>query len=187
MSIFTEALNQSLALEEREILDESYWDLVAPLVMDGSLSDEEEPVLGESLTEEVKEEESKEEKSEEEKPSKKDPRELSISDAIDMYESLLEGNCSKEEARAKVISESNACREALKEDSQLTRSERLAREKQRRWNSYVEEFRKQNGFSLDEELNEEKLKYHTMQIKEHAIRHGIPSAKFKEALIKGIN
>ena len=180
MSIFTEALNQSLSLEEREILDESYWDLVAPLVMDGS--EEEEPILGESLTEEVKEEES-----EEEKPSKKDPRELSISDAIEMYESLLEGDCSKEEAKAKVISESKACREALKEDSQLTRSERLAREKQRRWNSYVEEFRKQNGFSLDEELNEEKLKYHTMQIKEHAIRHGIPSAKFKEALIKGIN
>jgi len=184
MSIFTEALNQSLALEEREILDESYWDLVAPLVMDSS--DEEESVLGESLTEEIKEEEKKEEPKEE-KPSKKDPRELSISDAIEMYESLLEGDCSKEEAKAKVISESKACREALKEDSQLTRSERLAREKQRRWNSYVEEFRKQNNFSLDEELNEEKLKYHTMQIKEHAIRHGIPSAKFKEALIKGIN
>lgn len=191
MGIYTKELNESFKLEEsynnsietnRKILDESYWDMVAPLI-DGNNIEEPIEESFEETTHNV--DPNVEEKSNQN--SFKEPDNFTTLEALNMYENLREQNMSPDEAKAKVLSESKAYREALKEDSQLTRRERLEREKQKRLKSYVEAFRKQNDFSLDEELTEEKLKYHTMQIKEHAVRHGIPSAEFKEALIKGIN
>ena len=116
---------------------------------------------------------------------------MTIDQALDeFHELMIKQDVPPKEAKARVLKDLGkepAITESmeLKEEKTLTRKERLAKKKSDRMKAVCEEFRKSANFFLDEELTEDKLKYEGWRIKNLALRTGIPSAKIKEALLKG--
>lgn len=179
MSSISEALYESFQYVDedftQEILDsledtgslqesakENLWDKLAPIL-------EKTPQVNESLLKE----------------------DMTIDQALDeFYELMIKQDVPPKEAKARVLKDMGrepAITESmeLKEDKPLTREERMAKRKTDYMQGICEEFRKSAGFFLDEELDEDKLKYEEWRIKNLAVRKGVPSADIKEALLKG--
>lgn len=169
MSIFTEALSQSFDLEEDKLLLDE-----ALLTESAYTKDELKDKFGTDDLDIIN-------------AGNEEDVELKIEEALDMYEGLLNQDVPPAVAKAKVLKKEppEPIKEGL-EEKPLTRRERLEQERKNRWKGYCEAFRKEENFTLDESLDEDKLKYSGPAIKRLATRYGIPSAKFKEALIKGI-
>ena len=161
---FTQEILDSLEDTDslQESAEENLWDKLEPVL-------EKTPPVNESLLKE----------------------DMTIDQALDeFYELMIKQDVPPKEAKARVLKDLGkepAITESmeLKEEKTLTRKERLAKQKSDRMKAICEEFRKSANFFLDEELTEDKLKYEEWRIKNLALRTGIPSAKIKEALLKG--
>ena len=82
------------------------------------------------------------------------------------------------------LAESMDMKESASEEKSLSREERRAKRKSDYMKSVCEEFRKSADFFLDEQLDDEKLKYEGWRIKNLAVRKGIPHEDIREALLK---
>lgn len=173
MSIYTDAIYESLSLDEDKSLNESYWDNIKAYAG----NEIEEAGLEEELQEDMIEDDVEQDIDE---PIMNE----SLSNILEEYDSLLKEGVDSTEARKQILAKQP---KKVVESKKLSREERLAEAKKSRMRKYTEEFRKAANFSLDEELDEDKLKRHEMLLKNHAIKHGIPSKDLREALIKGIN
>ena len=69
-------------------------------------------------------------------------------------------------------------------EEKAERKERLRLEKEERMKRYVESFRKQAGFTLTEELTEDKIKYKDYIIKHIAVLNSVPSAQLREEILQ---
>lgn len=160
MSKLIEALNESFNIDESVAIEE-------PFIEKKEIVEESQEPLKESLS--------------------KSP--LDIIEEYEMY--TTKQGMTRKEAVDKISSEmsENLTESVIEEEVKpvpQTRAERLKEANDNRMRKFVEDFKKDANFPLDEELDDEKLKYQDMRIKTHAVRHGIPSAKFREMLIKGI-
>ena len=113
----------------------------------------------------------------------------SFGQALDSFYKLIIDDVPPAEAKSRVLQDmgihESLTEEVEKAEEQpLSRKERLAKKKADYMKKICEEFRKSANFFLDEQLDEDKIKYEEWRIKSLAVREGIPVADLREALLK---
>lgn len=108
---------------------------------------------------------------------------MTISNAIDKYYSLLRKDIPPVKAKAIVMGEEEEIQESLTESNNIM-DNKSKYDPEIYMQKVVEQYKRAAKIPLDEELTEEKLKYEDWRIKSIAMRSAVPSADLKKALLK---
>lgn len=108
---------------------------------------------------------------------------VTISNAIDKYYSLLRKDIPPVKAKAIVMGEEEEIQESLTESNNIM-DNKSKYDPEIYMQKVVEQYKRDAKIPLDEELTEEKLKHEDWRIKNIAMRSAVPSADLKKALLK---